>query len=114
MPDYTVNPEAIASHINRTSESLHSIDWFLILVSFFGAFLLYIISKNNNKAPFSLLKALNVKMDTNTAWYIVLADIILISGIGAIGVYFLTCPQTPAQAIASGLGFAGLIGAVNT
>ena len=97
---------------NGFLSNLHEMNWFLIAISFLGAVLLYIIAKNNNKPPFSLFKALNIKMNENTPWYVISLDIILISFLGSVAVYFFAAPTTPAQAFASGLGFVGIMCAV--
>ncbi len=85
------------------------IEWFFVFVAFFGAFLLYVLSKNNAKEPFSVLKALNIKITTESAPTLVLADVVLTSGIGGFGVCILATPQNCAQAFIAGLGFIGII-----
>jgi hypothetical protein len=94
-------------------ERVSQMDWFLITVSFIGALILYIIAKNNDKAPFSLVKVFKDDTAGETHWGVVILDMIAISLLGALAAYLITSPTTPAQAITGGLGYIGIINSIS-
>jgi len=80
----------------------------LFLLTFVGAFSLYILGRNRGIKPFSIYTALNIDLATARARTIFL-DAIFTSILGAILGYVVTQPATNAQAVAAGLGFVGII-----
>jgi hypothetical protein len=81
------------------------------LCTFFGAFILYVLTRTGGRQPFYLFIAININIDRSARPHIVLCDIVLSSLIGATAVYFLTAPVNYAQAIVAGLGMTGILSA---
>jgi hypothetical protein len=75
----------------------------------FGAFVLYLLNRLNNRQPFSLLTALQVKMESRPA--IIFFDMILSSAIGAGVVILILNPTSPTEAGTAGLGLTGVLSA---
>jgi hypothetical protein len=82
---------------------------YLFLAALFGAFVLYILNRLNNRQPFSLFTALQVNMDRRPT--IIFLDMIASSGIGALVVIFLLNPSTVPESVAGGLGLTGVLSA---
>jgi hypothetical protein len=84
----------------------------LIGLSVLGAFVLYVLNRNNGREPFSLFKVLNldVSVATGLGWLILL-DMVVSSALGGSVVYLIVTPTTAAQAVVSGLGMTGLLSA---
>jgi hypothetical protein len=78
----------------------------------FGAIILYVLNKIQGNQPFSLFMALNIDVGKNASWHTVLLDMILSSFIGGIAVYYITAPETAAQAIMVGLGMTGVLSVI--
>jgi hypothetical protein len=76
-----------------------------------GAFVLYILYRHQNRQPFSLFQAINIRVDGDSKAWIILMDMIVSSAIGGISVTLLTRPVTASQAFAAGLGMTGLFSA---
>jgi hypothetical protein len=79
------------------------------LLTFVGAFALYICSRNRGIRPFSALHAFNIKIDRNTRPRVIIFDAVFTSVLGAIIGYFATQPTTNAQAVAARFAFVGII-----
>lgn len=84
----------------------------LHIFAFLGAFVLYVMNRLNNKQPFSLLTALNLDTTSSNAKpKVILWDMVLSCGLGALLVLPMTSPSSPTQAVAAGLGLTGLLSA---
>lgn len=83
--------------------------WSLLFSTAFGAFVLYILNRHQNRQPFSLFVALNVDVGQKAYAWLVLLDMIFSSMIGAGVVYLLTQPVTVPQAVVAGLGMTGIL-----
>jgi archaellum biogenesis protein FlaJ (TadC family) len=81
----------------------------LLFSTAFGAFVLYILNRHQNRQPFSLFVALNVDVGQKASAWLVLLDMIVSSVIGAGVVYLLTQPVTVPQAVVAGLGMTGIL-----
>lgn len=76
--------------------------------SVFGAFVLYILHRHNDKQPFSLFKAIGIPLENYST---IIHDMFWSSLIGGITVFCITDPATMPQAIVSGLGMTGILSA---
>jgi len=77
-----------------------------------GAIILYVLNKLQGKQPFSFFTALNLDVSNQAPWHMVLLDMILSSLLGGIAVFFITSPETSAQAIMVGLGMTGVLSVI--
>ncbi len=78
--------------------------------SFMGAFMLYLVNRQQGKQPLSLFRALNINVsDKNARPYVILLDMIISSILGAIMVVLATAPTTLPQAVFAGLGMTGIL-----
>ena len=81
--------------------------WQLYAAAMFGAFVLYVLNRLNNRQPFSLFTALQVKLDSRPG--MIFSDMIVSSGIGA-GIALLRLnPASGAALVTAGLGLTGVI-----
>jgi uncharacterized membrane protein len=88
----------------------------LFLLTFVGAFALYLFSRSRGIKPFSIFHAININVSKKAKPKVILCDAIFTSLLGALLGYVVTQPSTNAQAVAAGLGFVGIInsfGAIN-
>jgi hypothetical protein len=85
------------------------VDTKLFWAAAFGAFVLYTLNQLNNRQPFSLLTALNVKMSSRPM--ITFGDMMISSAIGAGVVLLLLHPASPSEAGSLGLGLTGILSA---
>jgi hypothetical protein len=76
----------------------------------FGAFVLYILNRLNNRQPFSLFYALEIK--TGGRPWIIFADMMLSSAIGAAVVMLLPNINSVQDAATTGLGLTGVLSAI--
>jgi hypothetical protein len=81
----------------------------LYLAAMFGAFVLYLLNRLNNRQPFSLFTALQVKIDSRPG--IIFSDMIVSSAIGAGVVFLLLNPTSVPEAMTAGLGLTGVLSA---
>src|SRR5690242_3275703 len=81
------------------------------LCTFFGAFILYVLTRTGGRQPFSLFLAININIDRSARPYVIFSDIVISSLIGAGAVFLLTAPGNYAQAIVAGLGMTGVLSA---
>jgi hypothetical protein len=95
----------------RTKESTEMEAALLLLCTFFGAFILYVLTRTGGRQPFSLFYAININTDRSAHPMTVLLDMTCSSALGGIAVYFLTSPSNYAQAIVVGLGMTGILSA---
>jgi hypothetical protein len=75
----------------------------------FGAFVLYLLNRLNNRQPFSLFTALQVTLDSRPS--MIFSDMIVSSGIGAGVVFLLLNPTSVPEAVTAGLGLTGVLSA---
>jgi hypothetical protein len=97
---------------SHTLELLKVVIAYLVIPFYtsFGCFILYILNRSQGKQPFSLFRAANIDVLSNTARpYTIFVDMILSSMIGAAVVIPLTSPTTVQQAIIAGLGMTGIL-----
>ena len=81
------------------------------LSAMFGAFVLYVLNRLNNRQPFSLFSALRIKMDDPARPMLIFEDMIISSGIGAGVVILMFDPISSSEAVALGLGLTGILSA---
>jgi hypothetical protein len=82
----------------------------LYFAAMFGAFVLYVLNRLNNRQPFSLFSALQVELDKRPA--MILADMIISSAIGAGVVFLMLNPTSVPEAVTAGLGLTGVLSAI--
>jgi hypothetical protein len=75
----------------------------------FGAFVLYLLNRLNNRQPFSLFTALQVRIDSRPG--VIFSDMIVSSAIGAGVVFLLLNPTSVPEAMTAGLGLTGVLSA---
>lgn len=74
-----------------------------------GAFVLYVLNRNNGVKPFSIFDAVNIDVSDSGRPRDILFDMFLSSSLGSIIIVALTSPNTIPQAIVAGLGMTGLL-----
>jgi hypothetical protein len=84
------------------------------LLTYLGAFSLYLLSRNKGIQPFSLFYAINVPVGKRAKPHILLLDCFLTSLIGSGLAYALVDPITNAQSVTAGLSFTGIINSIST
>lgn len=77
----------------------------------FGAFVLYVLHRINDRQPFSLFSALRIQMDNPGRPLRIFGDMIISSAIGAGVVILMFDPQILSEAVAMGLGLTGILSA---
>lgn len=81
----------------------------LFLAAMFGAFVLYLLNRLNNRQAFSLFTALQVKLDSRPI--VIFFDMIISSAIGAGIVMVILNPTSVSEAGTAGLGLTGILSA---
>jgi hypothetical protein len=76
----------------------------------FGCFVLYLLSRLNDRQPLSLLRALSIELRKKPL--LMFFDMIVSSAIGAGIVLILFRPGTASEAGAAGLGLTGILSAL--
>lgn len=79
------------------------------LCAMFGAFVLYVLNRLNNRQPFSLFTAMQVPMDSRPL--LILLDMLVSSAIGAGVVILIVNPTSASAAGTAGLGLTGVLSA---
>jgi hypothetical protein len=79
------------------------------LAAMFGAFVLYMLNRLNNRQPFSLLSALKLNLDSRP--FVIFGDMLISSAIGAGVVVMLYSPGSVSEAGTAGLGLTGILSA---
>lgn len=82
----------------------------LFFAAMFGAFVLYLLNRINNKQPFSLFTALQVNLDSRPV--VIFLDMLISSAIGAGVVMLILNPVSVSEAGTAGLGLTGILSAV--
>jgi hypothetical protein len=83
----------------------------LLLCTFFGAFILYVLNRMGGRQSFSLFFAINIDVGRSGHPLVVLGDMVISSALGGVAVYLLTAPTTYIQAMVVGLGMTGILSA---
>lgn len=81
----------------------------LFVAAMFGAFVLYMLNRLNNRQPFSLFNALQVA--TNGRPFLIFVDMLLSSAIGAGIVILVSKASSIGEAVNGGLGLTGVLSA---
>jgi hypothetical protein len=79
----------------------------LFFSAMFGAFVLYLLNRLNNRQPFSLFTALQIKLDRRPG--IIFFDMVISSAIGAGVVILILNPNSVSEACTAGLGLTGIL-----
>jgi hypothetical protein len=88
--------------------------WFIGVTQYywaamFGAFVLYMLNRLNNRQPFSLFNAIQVSTDRRPL--LIFVDMLVSSGIGAGVVLLLVKANSVSEAVTGGLGLTGILSA---
>ncbi len=81
----------------------------LYWITLLGAFGSFVFQKNKERVPFSVLRAFHVDIGRGAPRLVLLLDAIVTSLLGAALAYLFAAPGTNQQAIAIGVGCAGII-----
>ena len=80
----------------------------LFLSAMFGAFILYVLNRLNERQPFSFFRALGIEIGTPKSIFF---DMVVSSALGAGVVLFIIRPSSVTEAMTSGLGLTGMLSA---
>ena len=104
--------EHFVSH--NTAEAIRATVQYLLPYKYmpiaaFGAFLLYVTNRSQDKQPWSLFYAANVNVGKSGKPLVIAFDMALTSIVGGVVVLLLTWPTSCAQAILAGFGWTGIL-----
>lgn len=74
-----------------------------------GAFGSFVFQKNRERIPFSVLRAFHIETGRGASGFVLILDAIITSMLGAALAFLFAAPGTNQQAIAIGVGCAGII-----
>lgn len=81
----------------------------LLFFSTFGAFVLYLLNRLQERRPFSLFSGLNIDVGIKAKPHVILIDMLISSALGGVLVLALSSPESTPQALLGGLGLTGLL-----
>jgi hypothetical protein len=92
-----------------SSDAILAIPFQLVFFATFGAFVLYLLNRLQERRPFSLFSGLNIDVGIKAKPHIILIDMLISSLLGGVLVIALSSPESIPQSLLGGLGLTGLL-----